>query len=84
MKNRGRDRVKVTRLLGYFLDHFFHAVIRYKLKFCKGSPRELKSVTGECPIRVEAASNQFNLTNKKFTKLIRKRLGECLRAGQYL
>ena len=52
MKNRGRDRVKVTRLFWHFLEHFFHSVIRYKLKFCKGSPRELNSVTGEWPIRV--------------------------------
>ena len=74
VKNRGRDRVKVTRLFWHFLEHFFHAVIRYKLKFCKGSPRELSSVTGEWSIGVKAASNQFNLTNKKFTKLIRKRL----------
>ena len=74
MKNRGRDRIKVTRLFWHFLEHFFHAVIRYKLKLCKGSPRELNSVIGEWPIRVKAASNQFNLTNKKITKLIRKRL----------
>ena len=86
MKNRGGDRVKVTRLFWHFLEHFFHAIVRYKLKFCKGSPRELNSVTGSrLPIRVKAASNQFNLSNKKFTKLIRKRLwGKCLRAGQYL
>ena len=64
----------VTRFFWHFLEHFFHAVICYKLKFCKGSPTEPNSVTGEWPIRVKAASNQFNLTNKKFTKLIRKRL----------
>ena len=64
MKNRSRDWVKVSRLFWHFLEHFFHAVICYKLKFCKGSPRELNSVTGEWPIRVKAASNLFNLTNK--------------------
>ena len=84
MKNRGRDWVEVTRLFWRFLEHFFHAVISYKLKFCKDNPRELNSVSGEWPIRIKAASNLFNLTNKKSTKLIRKRLGECLRTGQYL
>ena len=74
MKNRGRDWVKATRLFWQFLEHFFHAVIRYKLKFCKGSPRELNSVRGEWSVRVKAASNLLNLTNKKVTKLIRKRL----------
>ena len=74
MKNRGRDWVKATRLFWHFLEHFFHAVTRYKLKFCKGSLRVLNSVTGGWPIRVKAASNLFNLTNKKITKLIRKRL----------
>ena len=47
---------------------------RYKLKFCKESPTELNSVRGEWPIRVKAAPNLFNLTNKKINKLIRKRL----------
>ena len=74
MKNRGRDWVKVTRLFLHFLEDFFHAVISYKLKFRKGSPRELNSVTGEWSVRVKAASNLLNLTNKKITKLIRKRL----------
>ena len=71
MNNRGRNRVKVTRLfffLVHFLEHFFHAVIRYKLKFCKGSPGELNSVTKKWPIRVKAVSNQLNLTNQKKKK----------------
>ena len=76
MKNRGWDWVKVTILFWQFLEHFFHAVIRYKLKFCKGSPKELNSVRGEGPARVKTASNLCNLTNKTVTKLIR--------TGQYL
>ena len=65
MKNRGRDWVEVTRLFWHFLEYFFHAVISYKPKFCKESPRELNSVSGDWPVRVKAASNLFNLTNKK-------------------
>ena len=49
------------RTFWHFVEYFFYAVISYKLK---ESPRELSSVSGEWPIRVKAASNLPNLSER--------------------
>ena len=76
MEHRGWNWIEVTRFFFFFhfLEYCFHAFISCRLKFCKESPRGLNSVSGDWPVSVKAASNLFNLTNKKLTKLIRKRL----------
>ena len=43
------------------------------LNSAKGFPENSTVSQGKWSVRVKAASNQFNLTNKNFTKLIRKR-----------
>ena len=59
-----------------FQEYHFHAVISYKLKFCKESPRELNSVSGDWSVRVKAAFNPFNHTNKKLYNLSGRDSGE--------
>ena len=39
IKDTGGYGVKVTRLLGHFLDYGFYKVFRYKLKLCKAVPK---------------------------------------------
>ena len=74
IKDRGGYGVKVTRLLGHFLDYGFYKVFSYKLKLCKGFAREFNWVSGNWSVRAKAASDLVNLMYKEFIKFIRKRL----------
>ena len=63
-KDKGGYGVKVSRLLGHFLEYDFYKVFSYKLKLFKDCAREFNWVSGDWSVRVKAVSDLFNLMHK--------------------